>query len=160
MSKAFTREDDSAPPPEPKAARRVGPRHLTARGRQRLLARAAVLRAEGAEAAGKTLTQQVEAAQVVPARAPDDDGPVRFGDVVTLRLEGGIRRFEIVSADEAELAPDASGDALLNANAPLARAVIGAEVGDLVVVDLPDGSELEAEVLAVAAPESVDPRRR
>jgi len=149
VSKAFTREDDRVPPPEPKGARRAAPRYLTQRGRERLQAHASALLASGDQPQASALGQRIEAAQVVAPRASDDTNPVRFGDVVTLRVDGAVRTYQIVSPDEADLPPEPPDRLPLSSSSPLAQALIGAEPGDIVVVDLPTGAELEALLLAV-----------
>ena len=80
-------------------------------------------------------------AELAPLPAGDK---VEFGVTVKIRLRGTEKTFRIVGDDEAD---PAAG--LLSFNAPLARAMLGAEPGDL----LPFAGEDDAiEVLAVAVP--------
>lgn len=62
-------------------------------------------------------------AQLAPPPAPDQVG---FGSRVTFRLNGRTRLIDLVGDDEAEPARDR-----LSFSAPLSRALIGGEVGDL-----------------------------
>ena len=69
---------------------------------------------------------------------------VEFGVTVKIRLRGTEKTFRIVGDDEAD---PAAG--LLSFNAPLARAMLGAEPGDL----LPFAGEDDAiEIVAIAVP--------
>ena len=142
MSKAFTRDDDGVPPPEPTAGPRLPegvPSYVTARGHARLRAKLEVLRAAGNGASATALAAQLERAQIVPERPAGDT--VRFGDVVTLQQGEAVRRVRIVGIDEVDL-PREPGIEPLSFLAPLARMLIGAEVGDVIGDD-------ELEVLAI-----------
>ena len=66
---------------------------------------------------------------------------MRFGDVVTLQQGEAVRRVRIVGIDEVDL-PREPGIEPLSFLAPLARMLIGAEVGDVIGDD-------ELEVLAI-----------
>lgn len=88
-----------------------------------------------------------EARQVDPASQPSRD-QVRFGATVEMADENDERRvLTIVGDDEA----DASAG-LIGWSAPLARALIGARVGDERVVRLPTG-EKSYEVVGITYPE-------
>lgn len=87
-----------------------------------------------------------EAKQVDPASQPTRD-QVRFGATVELADEDDSRRvFTIVGDDEADAA---SG--LIGWSAPIARALVGARVGDERIVSLPTG-EKSYEVMTISYP--------
>ena len=87
------------------------------------------------------LEQRIASAQCVE---PSTGGVVRFGSYVTLQDEAGReQRYQIVGVDEAE--PEQGKVAFLS---PLARALLGAQVGDSVRLKKPGGTE-ELAVLAV-----------
>ncbi|MFC7537072.1 transcription elongation factor GreB [Sphingomonas sp. GCM10030256] len=94
------------------------------------------------------LSKVMKAAKVVdPARQPARD-QVRFGATVELADEEDERRtLTIVGDDEADAASGRIGW-----SAPLARALIGARVGDERVVRLPAG-EKSYEVVGLSYPE-------
>jgi transcription elongation factor GreB len=93
------------------------------------------------------LARRMKAAQVVdPARQPDR-ARVFFGATVALADEDDNRRtLTLVGDDEADAAAGRIGW-----NAPLARALRGAAVGDVRRVNLP-GGERDYEVLAIDYP--------
>jgi transcription elongation factor GreB len=95
------------------------------------------------------LSRRMKAAKVVdPAQAPDRSR-VFFGAVVTIADEDDNRReLTLVGDDETDAAHGRIGW-----NAPLARALRGATVGDLRRVILPVG-EKEYEVIAIAYPDA------
>jgi len=156
MSVAFRREgdDEHLEPkfelPIPPGPNLVTPRGLALIGQRvaALEASLAALQAEGAQeerlvAVRRDLrywqTRQVTAELV----AAPTGATVEIGTTVTFRLGGRERRLAIVGHDEAD--PDSGAIAF---SAPLARALMGAEVGDL----LPFGGKDDAiEVLAIAA---------
>lgn len=83
-------------------------------------------------------TARRASAQVIPP--PEDCGEVRFGCTVTLgRDDGREQTFQIVGEDEADPAKGT-----LSYVSPLARALIGKKVGDVV----PAGRN-EAEILSI-----------
>ena len=170
MNKAFTKEDAPDPPlivpPRPPLPDGV-PNYVTARGlallRDELAAleaeRAAIVAAGGddAERARRlaresariaALNGRIASAELVdPRRQPRDE--VRFGATVTVRDDDGHdRRYAIVGVDEAD--PSTGRIAFL---APVARALQGARVGDLVTVRTGRGEE-SLEVLAIAYTEA------
>jgi transcription elongation factor GreB len=160
VSKAFTKEDTA--PAEPVVAARPPlpagvPNYVTPRGLELLRAERHAL--EGARAAARglpeaaerlaalsarllELDQRLASAQCVePGRAPP---VVRFGARVTLLDDAGReQRYQIVGVDEAD--PRSGKVAFLS---PLARALLGAGVGDSVRLEKPGGAE-ELEVLAI-----------
>ena len=93
------------------------------------------------------LSRRMKAAKVVdPAQAPDR-GRVFFGATVTIADEDDNHRtLTFVGDDEAD-----AGKGLIGWNAPLARALRGASVGDLRRVTLPAG-EREYEVMTIDYP--------
>jgi transcription elongation factor GreB len=93
------------------------------------------------------LSKRMKAAKVVdPAHAPDRTR-VFFGATVEIADEDDARRtLTLVGDDEADAA-----QGLVGWNAPLARALRGAAVGDLRRVALPAG-EREYEVITVTYP--------
>ena len=98
------------------------------------------------------LAKVMKQAKVVdPAAQPTRD-QVRFGATVELGDEDDIRRkLTIVGDDEADASVGRIGW-----SAPLARALVGARVGDERIVRLPAG-EKSYEVIAIRYPESSDP---
>lgn len=166
MSKAFTKED-SAPdeilvahrPPLPAGV----PNYVTPRGLELLRAERQAL--ESARAALRSVTgpqdvapdaltrltalaarlteldQRLASAQCVE---PSAGSVVRFGSSVTLLdAAGREQRYQIVGVDEAD--PEQGKVAFLS---PLAKALLGAQVGDSVRFKKPGGTE-ELEVLAL-----------
>lgn len=93
------------------------------------------------------LSKRMKAAKVVdPAQAPDRSRAF-FGARVTIADEDDARRvLTLVGDDEAD-----AGAGRIGWNAPLARALRGAAVGDVRRVALPAG-EREYEVIAIAYP--------
>jgi transcription elongation GreA/GreB family factor len=158
MSVAFRRESDEEHL-EPKFELPIpaGPNRVTARGLALIGQRIAELRAElEAELARTRESDPGDPAapsetdraalqrdlrywttrQITAELAPVPSGDkVEFGTEVRVRLNGRLRTFRIVGDDEAD---PAAG--LLSFNAPLSRAMLGAEVGDV----LPFGDREEA----------------
>ena len=95
------------------------------------------------------LSKRMKAAKVVdPARA-EDRTRVWFGATVTIADEDDNERvLTLVGDDEAE-----AGAGRIGWNAPIARALRGATVGDLRRVQLPAG-EKDYEVIAIRYPEA------
>ena len=93
------------------------------------------------------LARRMKAAQVIdPAQQPDKSR-VFFGATVTLADEDDNQRsVTLVGDDEAE-----AGEGRIGWNAPLARALRGASVGDVRRVALPFGDK-EWEVMAISYP--------
>jgi transcription elongation factor GreB len=119
MSKAFTREDAEVPDVAP---RRRGipvpdPNYVTAAG-------AAALRAELATAEPDRAREIADHLATAQVQEPPGDGRVGFGSAVT--LDDG-RTYRIVGAIEAD--PRAGA---ISFGSPLARALLGARVGDVV----------------------------
>jgi transcription elongation factor GreB len=162
VSKAFTKDEaweEPIIPPRPPVPSGV-PKYVTPRGLRLLRAELAELEAErhGLDAdrsdeveyrrrlailTGRTsdLTARIASAAVVdPRHQPRDE--VRFGARVTLRTVGGEhtgeeRRLEIVGIDEADAA-----HGRVAFTAPIARAILGCEIGDTAALDTPRGKNL------------------
>jgi transcription elongation factor GreB len=95
------------------------------------------------------LARVMKAAKVVDPANQSDQTQVRFGATVELADEDDNRReLTIVGDDET----DASAG-LIGWSAPLARALIGAKVGDERIVRLPAG-EKSYEVIAIRYPKA------
>ena len=135
MSVAFRRESDDEHL-EPKFERPIapGPNLVTARGLALIDAEIARLDAALEQASEEDRpallreqrywhTRQTTA-EVVPAPEP---GEIGIGSRVTIRMGGTERVVEIVGGDEADPA-----EGRIGYQAPLARALIGAEVGETV----------------------------
>ena len=153
MSVAFRRESDEEHL-EPRFELPIppGPNLVTARGlaliTERIAALETAIAAAPDEAARTPLQRDLRywlARQVSAELAPPPAGDkVEFGASVTFRLRGARKTFRLVGDDEAD---PAAG--LLSFNAPLARAMLGAEPGDLLAFA---GEDDSLEVLAVSAP--------
>jgi transcription elongation GreA/GreB family factor len=162
MSRAFVKESEDALPELPELPLSPHPNHVTARGlrqlRERLAANEAALAALAAEPApdplhrahlareGRWLGARIQSALPAdPAVAPRDR--VAFGSTVDVLPPDGTRhRYRIVGEDEAD--PEHE---LVSWLSPLARALLGARVGDTVVWRRPAG-DLEIEVAAIEPP--------
>jgi transcription elongation factor GreB len=88
------------------------------------------------------LEQRIASAEVV-GLPPEPRDQIRFGATVTVDGEGGVRRYQIVGVDEADAARGK-----LAFVSPLARALLGARVGDTARLRAPRGEE-ELEIVAV-----------
>ncbi|MDQ3368015.1 MAG: GreA/GreB family elongation factor [Myxococcota bacterium] len=143
MSKAFTKESDTAPDD---AIRRRGvplpegvPNYLTAAGARALRAELEAAppppRPPELEDRLRELGDHLAAAEIV--EAPVDRERVGFGAAVTVEDGDGARtRYRIVGAIEA-----APREGAIGWQSPVARALLGARVGD--PVTLPRGDEVE-----------------
>ncbi len=133
MSRAFVKETaESAPPPERMVS--DGPNLVTAAGLRAIEAEVArledALKNNPESLVKETLERDLRywrhakaSAQVV---TPSADDAVAFGSRVTLKRAGREQTFQIVGEDEADPARG-----LLNFRSPLAAALIGARVGDV-----------------------------
>ncbi|UIJ43823.1 transcription elongation factor GreB [Sphingomonas cannabina] len=93
------------------------------------------------------LSKRMKAAKVIDPAAQQDRSRVWFGATVTIADEDDNERIlTLVGDDEAD-----AGAGRVGWNAPLARALRGAAVGDLRRVALPAG-EREYEVVAITYP--------
>lgn len=155
MSVAFRREGDEEHL-EPKFEIPIppGPNLVTARGKALIDARVAELEAAVAElvrqpaedaaiAAAKRDLRYWQTRQVTAEVVPEPSGEtVEIGTTVSFRMAGKTRQLTIVGDDEAE--PAAGRIAF---SAPLARALMGAEAGELVEFN---GRDDAIEVLEIA----------
>ena len=141
MSKAFTREDEDASFQAPPPALRHSEGRLTAYGARLVRER---LRGLEAGAPADRLRALLDGAEVLdPAGAEH----VALGAEVRFRSERGAERtVVIVTPDEVGVVPSA-----ISAASPLAQALLGARVDDVVELELPRGSE-ELTVLAINWP--------
>lgn len=152
MSRAFVKDSEQDTDPLPERAISVHPNLVTARGLALIEARVRELEAErsAARAANDTAAlsriardlryfqARRESARLVAP--PAQNQQVRFGVRARLRLPGGVERaFQVVGEDEAD--PKAG---LISFVSPLAKALMGKEVGD----QLPFGSQT-AEIVAL-----------
>jgi transcription elongation GreA/GreB family factor len=149
MSRAFTKETaESAPPPERMVEE--GPNPVTPEGMAQIDAH--ITRLETAmqtetnvllrETMARDLrywTIRKSTAEVVQ---PVIDGTVTFGSTVTITRKGRTQSFRIVGVDEAD-----ASKGLISFRAPLAAAVLGARVGDIIEAAEPLG-EMEINRLA------------
>lgn len=150
MSVAFRRDGDEEHL-EPKFEIPIppGPNLVTARGKalidEQVRTFAAILEAASDEASQATAKRDLrywQTRQITAEIMPQPTGDkVEFGTTVSFTLHGKPRTLSIVGSDEANGASD-----LLSFTAPLARALLEAEPGDL----LPFGGKDDAiEILAV-----------
>jgi len=136
VSVAFRREsDEEHKEPRFELPIPVGPNLVTSNGLAQIEARVAELEAlvrveedpAALEEAKRDLRYwRTRLATAEPAPPPPED-EVAFGSRVGFRLKGELRRVDIVGDDEAD--PSAGR---ISFSAPLARAMMGACVGDLV----------------------------
>ncbi|URW75497.1 GreA/GreB family elongation factor [Sphingomonas donggukensis] len=157
MSVAFRREnDDEHLEPKFEVPIAPGPNLVTPRGLRLIAAKLAELDAaiagEADEAARNVLKRdhrywgtRLSTAQVAE---PPPTGEVAIGSRVKFRLNGKIRTIDIVGGDEADAAHDR-----IAFSAPLARALIGGEVGE--TVDFGDRTDA-LEILATTASPDAD----
>jgi transcription elongation GreA/GreB family factor len=156
MSRAFVKEADGADVVEDRQDRPISPHRnfVTAHGLALIEAEVARLRAALTEAHNRDdrlavaevsrdlryWTARRATAELVPPR--DDISEVRFGLRVTIERDDGRRQaFRIVGQDEAEPA-----QGLISYVSPLARALVGKRIGDVV-----KAGDHEAEIVAIEA---------
>jgi transcription elongation GreA/GreB family factor len=147
MSVAFRRDgDDEHLEPKFEIPIPPGPNLVTARGKALIDEKVTALETsiasaepERVEALKRELRRQVTA-EVVPAPSGHT---VEIGTTVSFRLNGKARVLSIVGDDEAD-----PGAGLVAFSSPLARALMGAEVGEM--VDWA-GTEGAIEVQAITA---------
>ncbi|HEX2541783.1 MAG TPA: transcription elongation factor GreA [Caldimonas sp.] len=82
------------------------------------------------------IESKLAAAQVIDPRSIDAEGRVVFGSTVDLEDEdsGAKATYQIVGDDEADLKHN-----LISISSPIARALIGKQVGDVAEVQAPGG---------------------
>jgi transcription elongation GreA/GreB family factor len=154
MSVAFRRESDEEHlEPKFELVIPTGPNLVTARGLRLINRRITELEASLADAHDPAKIASLQrdlrywrTRQVTAELAPAPSGEkVEFGTEVHFRLNGDPRRLRIVGDDEA-----APAQGLISFNAPLSRAMLGAEQGDLLEFgDVEDAIE----ILSVYLPE-------
>ncbi|HBD90961.1 MAG: transcription elongation factor [Rhodobacteraceae bacterium GWE1_64_9] len=167
MSRAFVKEDGTDLAPLPDLPVSPHPNYVTPRGLATLQARLLAVQGELAalRARPDRLDKQPEAAaerdiRYLEARlrsaiaidpASHSGDAVAFGHRVTVADEEGRQaRYEITGEDEAD-----AGLGRIAPHAPLARALIGAEVGDQVIWRRPSGA-VRLDILDIGLPD--DPR--
>ena len=151
MSVAFRRESDEEHL-EPKFERPIPPgaNLVTPRGLSLIVELIAGLEAELHGTADEALRSVLQrdlrywmARRATAVLAPPPSGDtVQFGSRVTIRRKGREQSFRIVGVDQADPA-----QGLISVHSPLAQAVIGARIGDLVEAREPLG---EIEVIALS----------
>ena len=143
MSRAFVREQDDAPVAGPPPRTDSRPNYVTHRGlvqlRERLGQAQQRLKMLGLTELERAWAQrehdwvQSRVASAIPVeRAPRDEAG--FGAIVEVASEGETRTWHIVGDDEAD-----TRRGLVAWSSPLARALIGARVGDTVTWKKPSG---------------------
>jgi transcription elongation GreA/GreB family factor len=128
MSVAFRRESDEEHlEPRFELPLPAGPNHVTPRGLRQIEAKVAELtdvQTDEAKRARRYWMTRLSTAQVAP---PPPEGEIAIGARVTIRMGGKTRTIDIVGHDEAD--PETGRVPFA---APLAAALIGGEVGELV----------------------------
>jgi transcription elongation GreA/GreB family factor len=151
MSRAFVKETaESAPPPE----RMVddGPNLVTPEGLAQIDAHIARLEAEMKTETNVLLRETLardlryweirkSTAEVVETSTATDI--VSFGSTVTVQRKGRQQTFRIVGVDEAD-----ASKGLISFRSPMAQAILGALVGDVVEAPEPLG---EIKIISIAA---------
>jgi len=136
MSRAFVKEQDNVPPDDPPEFEiGAGPNLVTRAGLERILATVAELEAQLAanpDADSRVLLMRdlrYWVARKISARIFVSANPneVEFGSQVTIERGGRRQTFALVGEDEAE-----PGAGRINWRSPLAEAILGARVGDIV----------------------------
>jgi transcription elongation GreA/GreB family factor len=141
MSRAFVKESaESAPPPERMVEE--GPNPVTPAGLAQIEAQVARLEASLKSETNVLLRETLErdlrywsqrklTAEIVQ---PSSDGAVAFGSTVIIERKGRKQTFRIVGVDEADAAKG-----LISFRSPMAQAVLGARVGDVIEAHGPLG---------------------
>lgn len=165
MSKAFTKEAEEGPfedlVPEPKDLLPTGVRnYVTPEGAEALRSELRRLEQEvrpsvlGKDPESKKklaavdrrlrfLQERVGNMEIVDPSTQEQDS-VRFGARVTVADENGEERvYKIVGVDES-----APAQGKISWISPIAKALISARIGDVAVIELPDG-DVELEVLEI-----------
>ncbi len=141
MSRAFVKESaESARPPERMVDE--GPNLVTPDGMAQIEAHVArieaALKTEGNILLRETLERDLRYWSIRKASAeivrPAPDGTVTFGSTVTIKRSGRRQTFRIVGVDEAD-----PPRGLISFRSPLANAVLGARVGDIIEANEPLG---------------------
>lgn len=136
MSRAFVKEQDNVPPDDPPEFEiGAGPDLVTRTGLERIHAKVAEIEAQLAanpDADARVLLMRdlrYWGARKNSARlfVPSNPNEVEFGSQVTIERSGRRQTFALVGEDEAE-----PGAGRINWRSPLAEAILGARVGDIV----------------------------
>jgi transcription elongation factor GreB len=159
VSRAFVKEGDGALDPLPDLPLSPHPNYVTPRGLAALQARLAARQADLValkarpdrldklpEAAAERDIRYLEARlrSAIPVPLPDQVAEVAFGHRVTVRDDAGRKiTYEITGEDEA----DATRHRIAPTS-PLARALLGASLGDRVTWRRPSGAA-ELEIIAI-----------
>ncbi len=142
MSRAFVKETaESAAPPERMIDE--GPNLVTPEGLQQIDAHIAriesAMQSESNVLLRETLARDLRywtirkaSAEVVPP--PQKPDTVAFGTTVTIRRKGREQTFRIVGVDEAD-----ASKGLISFRSPLAQAVLGTQVGEVIEAPEPLG---------------------
>jgi transcription elongation GreA/GreB family factor len=141
MSRAFVKETaESAPPPERMVDE--GPNLVTAEGLAAIEGHItrieSAMKTEANVLLRETLARDLRYWEVRKASAevvaPPRDGTIAFGCSVVIERKGRTQTFRIVGVDEADAAKG-----LISFRAPLAQAVLGARMGDVIEAAEPLG---------------------
>src|SRR3954471_2069409 len=149
MSRAFVKETaESAPPPERMVDE--GPNLVTPEGLAQIEAHIARIEAsmktETNVLLRETMARDLRYWEIRKSTAevvtPSTDGAIAFGSTVTIQRKGRTQTFRIVGVDEAD-----ASKGLISFRSPLAAAILGAQVSDVVEAGEPLG---EIEVITVS----------
>lgn len=152
MNKAFTREIDDAPPAPPEERSVSSELNLvTPRGAQLIKEQIGAIESKLAVEADPVIKSELRRdlrywlarQSSMQIAAPRDSNTVSFGSRVTIRRGTSVMTVSIVGEDESD--PKAG---LIAWTAPLARALDGAKVGE--VVELEGGRDETISILAIA----------
>ncbi len=160
MSKAFTREDDSAEIPVVRKPSTLPPgakNYITLAGERQLRGELrALIKSRSQLAEDKTklaaidqqilqLENSLRSAVVVPPPATEQRDQVLFGATVTVREPGGDEtRYRIVGVDETDIDRD-----WVSWVSPIAKALLNRKLSERVRFKFPSG-EKELEILAIS----------
>ena len=134
MSRAFVKETaESAAPPERMVDE--GPNLVTPQGLAQIeghVARIeAAMKSESNVLLRETLARDLRYWEIRKASAelapPPDPDKVSFGSTVTIQRKGRTQTFRIVGVDEAD-----ASKGLISFRSPMAQAIFGARVGDII----------------------------
>jgi transcription elongation GreA/GreB family factor len=137
MSRAFIKEQDDVPPDDPPEFEiGAGPNLVTRAGLEQIHAKVAEIEAQlaaGPDAESRVLLMMRDLRYWVARKnsarlfAPSNPNEVEFGSQVTIERGGRRQTFALVGEDEAD-----PGAGRINWRSPLAEAILGARVGDIV----------------------------
>jgi transcription elongation factor GreB len=155
MSRAFVKEQDNVPPDDPPEFEiGAGPNLVTRAGLDRINAKVSEIEEKLAAAPGadtrvllmRDLRYWVTRKNSARIFVPSNPNEVEFGSKVTIERGGRRQTFAIVGEDEAE-----PGAGRINWRSPLAEAILGARVGD--IVEMGDRSPRdEIRILEIISP--------